>query len=272
MKEPVHESIADGVKYIYFKITGKKRQEKDNVVLSKTDWNSMLPSFHKAREFWAVLSGRYMVWINGEKIELAKGDILFIDSYKTHYYTEILNSSKIDLVFDESFLSNIVGEGKGFPLLIKNKEVYDEVVRLSNEVDEKWETMESIQKIGFVHRILGLMIENVNLLVYDEGRKADTFAKKIIEYLFQHYDEDINIKTLSSKFGYTEGYFSELFNKVMGMNLREYVNRLRITIADNIKKENPNITLSKIAERVGYNSWVTFYRAYNRYSTNKPKS
>jgi AraC-like DNA-binding protein len=58
----------------------------------------------------------------------------------------------------------------------------------------------------------------------------------------------------------------------MGMNLREYVNRLRITIADNIKKENPNITLSEIAERVGYNSWVTFYRAYNRYSTNKTKS
>ena len=66
-------------------------------------------------------------------------------------------------------------------------------------------------------------------------------------------------------------YFSELFNKVMGMNLREYVNRLRINVADNIKNENPNISLREISERVGYNSWVTFHRAYSKYSKYKEK-
>lgn len=273
MKKLIHESVADGVNYIYFNITGRAKEKARNENrLKKIDWNSMLPSFHKAREFWVVLKGEFTAWINGEKIDLVEGEILFVNSYKTHYYTQKPNSSKIVLVFDDSFLSSIIGEGKSFPMLIKNQKVYDDFVRLANEVYDEWEEMETMQKIGFVHRILGLVTQNVGLLANDDDRKADTFAKKIVEYLFEHYDEDVNIKTLSSVFGYTEGYFSELFNKVMGMNLREYVNRLRITVADNIKKENPNITLSEISERVGYNSWVTFHRAYNKYSTNKIKN
>ena len=50
------------------------------------------------------------------------------------------------------------------------------------------------------------------------------------------------------------------------MNLRECLNRCRINNAVRIIKENPKLPLWSVAEKVGYESFVTFYRAYKRYS------
>lgn len=273
MKELIHEVVADEANYVYFNITGVPRKGDEKLKPKDgKDWNSMMPSFHKAMEFWVVVKGGYSAWINGEKIELSVGDILFVNSYKTHYYTQMPNSSKIVLVFDQNFLKNVIGEGKSFPTIIRNEELFTEYVRVANSVHDGWNDLSVEKRIGFTYRMLGLVAQYVQAISNSDDRKTDSFAKKIVEYLFVHYDEDVNIKTLASEFGYTEGYFSELFNKVMGMNLREYVNRLRITVADNIKNENPNVSLREISERVGYNSWVTFHRAYNKYSKYKEKS
>ena len=271
LKRLIHELVADEANYIYFNITGKPR--KDEILEhSEKNWNSMLPSFHKAMEFWVVIKGGYTAWLNGEKVELNEGDILFVNSYKTHYYTQLPNSSQIVLVFDAAFLTNVIGEGNAFPTVIRNAELFEEYRKIAESVHDDWNEFSQEKRAGVVYRLLGLIIQYIPTIATIADRKTDVFAKMIVEYLYNHYDEDINIKNLATEFGYTEGYFSELFNKVMGMNLREYVNRLRITVADNIKNENPNVSLREISERVGYNSWVTFHRAYNNYSKYKEKS
>ena len=90
MKGIQHELLADETDYIYFKYSGKKNLdavyvEQDKVEkrdgIMKDEGNKGLSSFHKASEFWFVLKGGYIVWINGEEINLSEGDILFIDSY-----------------------------------------------------------------------------------------------------------------------------------------------------------------------------------------------
>ena len=268
MQEPIHETIADQTKYVYFRVTGVKRKVDPNEN-PKDNWNSMLPSFHKAKEFWVILRGNFSVWLNGKKMELCAGDILFIDSYKTHYYSQAPNSSKIVLVYDANFLSNVIGEDKNFPTVIKNQRLFNEFVQLATNVQDEWDDMSTENKIGFTYKMLGLVAQHVDPIEVVKDCKTDSFAKRIVEYLYNHYAEDVTIKTLAAEFGYTEGYFSELFNKVMGKSLREYLNRLRIAVADNIKIDNPSMSLREVSERVGYNSWVTFYRAYNKYSNTK---
>lgn len=277
LKEIQHEMLADQANYIYFKYSGRKNLEVEN--LSENDnkgfegdgSNKGLSSFHKAAEFWIILKGRYVVWINGEQIVLNKGDILFIDSYKAHYYKVMGGSTKIDLVFDDKFLKNVAGTNKSFPMLIKNQKLFDDLVALANEADDEWESLDKDRRIAFIYRVVGLIVQRIGTKGGSADKKSDEFAKNIIAYLYSHYDSEINIKTLAKEFGYTESYFSELFNKVLGMNLREYVNRLRISVADKLKEENPNMSLREISERVGYNSWVTFHRSYSKFSKLKDK-
>lgn len=281
MKEIRHELLADEIDYMYLKYSGRENLNsiyingsmlKQNEKLNKEDSiNKGLASFHKASEFWFVIKGTYSVFINGEEVIVDEGDILFIDSYKVHYYGGVRGGVKIDLVIDNKFLTNIVGEGKNFPMLIKNQSLFDELIALINGTYNDWANLEKEQKIGFIYRVLGLIVQRIGVTDFRADRKSDEFAKKIIAYLYANYDSELSIKILAKEFGYTESYFSELFNKVLGMNLREYVNRLRISVADKMKEENPDMSLREISESVGYNSWVTFYRAYSKFSKLKEK-
>lgn len=285
LKEIQHELLADETNYIYFKYSGRKNlnselknfnadceSKKTDKIIEKDAGNKGLSSFHKAAEFWIILKGGYIIWINGEEITLRQGDILFIDSYKAHYYKVMENSAKIDFVFDDKFLRNVIGEGKGFPMLIKNQRLFDDLVALAGEVYDEWETLDKERQIAFIYRVVGLIVQRIGANDFRTDRKSDEFAKKIIAYLYANYDAELNIKTLAKEFGYTESYFSELFNKVLGMNLREYVNRLRVSVADKMKKEHPDMSLREISERVGYNSWVTFHRSYSKFSKLKDKN
>ena len=282
MKGIKHELLADEIDYIYLKYSGKKyldevyvdknRLERCDEINKEDNINKGLSSFHKASEFWFVIKGSYTVYVNGEEVNVKAGDILFIDSYKVHYFKGGYASAKIDLVVDNKFLTSIIGNVKSFPMLIKNSKLFNELIALVNDTFNEWEVLSKEQKIGFVYRVLGLIVQRIGVDDFRTDRKSDEFAKKIIAYLYANYDTELNIKTLAKEFGYTESYFSELFNKVVGMNLREYVNRLRISIAEKMKEENPDMSFREISERVGYNSWVTFYRAYSKFSKLKEKN
>ena len=64
---------------------------------------------------------------------------------------------------------------------------------------------------------------------------------------------------------YEPTYLSRVFNKYFGLNLREYLNRYRISEYIKIKGKNPSEPNCKIAREVGFISDNTFYRALNKY-------
>ena len=56
-----------------------------------------------------------------------------------------------------------------------------------------------------------------------------------------------------------------MFNRVTGMHLKEYVNRLRIQLAlPRLALADRNETVLKIASDCGFNSLNTFYRTLRR--------
>ena len=87
-----------------------------------------------------------------------------------------------------------------------------------------------------------------------------------MRYIDGHYEEEITLTLLASRFGYEKTYLSKVLNKFLGMNLREYLNRYRIAKINRIRRENPELSMLEISERCGFESLNTFYRAYNKYA------
>ena len=276
MKEVKHEKVAEETNYLYlrvinlelfnsteYKSVGEASIEEER---RRNPANRMIPSFHKAMEIWVIAKGNYVVWVNGERVDLKEGDIFFVDSYKAHYYISAPGSSNVVLVFDDTLMKNIAGANKYLPMIIKNDKLFDELVCAVKGVYDQWESLEKEKQIGFVYRFLGTILQYILPETREQQVKGGELAQQIIEYVYEHYNEPLNIKMLAEKFGYSEGYFSELFNKITGMNLREYLNRYRIAVADRLKEEDPTKSLREISETVGYTSWVTFFRSYTKYS------
>lgn len=104
-------------------------------------------------------------------------------------------------------------------------------------------------KNDLYHFALTLMNEQINILqTMNEDESVMERAKK---YIDENYRENIAREDVAAVAFVTPNYFSKLFWTHMGMNLREYINRLRIEEAKRLLLST-SMSISEIASYVGY--------------------
>ena len=99
-------------------------------------------------------------------------------------------------------------------------------------------------------------------------RKHNGEARLLVDalmYINENYRDEITLDEVSRKLGYSKNYFSFLFNKFTGMNLREYINSRRVNEFERLKAANPSVPTYVLAEESGFSNSKTFYRAYKKY-------
>ncbi len=255
MNEVKYERHSDEKDYIYIK---------KNEIL-QDDTVGVDPHFHNAMELKFMISGEYSVCIGGVKKVLKGGEVSFVSPRQIHHSQSVGKSLYYTLVFDARFLYSVIGKGRVLKSFMEKDEyVLKLLLEAFNHASASWEKITNESKIGFVYRVLGILAqfygstpENVD--------KTENMAINIMQYIQNNYYEDLTLETLSKKFGYTKNHFSYLFNKYVGMNLRDYLNRCRMQVVVKMMTDNKDLPLCRIAEKVGYKSWVTFYRAYKKH-------
>ena len=114
----------------------------------------------------------------------------------------------------------------------------------------------------------GLMVDK------DTRKKPATlfkYFKEVIIYMCMHYQEpDLTIAKLSKMFKYKNTYFTKAFVKFMGETPIYYLNRLRISKAKELMKNN-NLSLDEISSSVGYRNSSSFTEAFKRIIGMLPK-
>ncbi len=86
----------------------------------------------------------------------------------------------------------------------------------------------------------------------EENTPEETAFRKIWGYICKHYDDPaISVGTIARACNYSESHVSHVFNSRMTMNLRTYVNYLRIMRAKNELANGS--TVSSAAYRCGFN-------------------
>lgn len=93
---------------------------------------------------------------------------------------------------------------------------------------------------------------------------------QIAEYIDQHYmDYDLCADFLCEKFDISMSYLSRAFKSCIGTKLIDYIHATKLNAA---KKQllTTNDTIEKIAADVGYQSSLTFTRAFKRYEMMTP--
>ncbi|MBQ8295114.1 MAG: AraC family transcriptional regulator [Clostridia bacterium] len=254
MNEFLYEKEADVSEYVYL----QKYQ------LNRESYMNVLPHYHNSIEFTLVVKGNYTSYINGVERILQQGDMVFVDSLIPHFY-KISGVAEVYAVVINLATFKTFGVEGTFPCYIKNRPLFDKLLPLCEAAKEKWERANLQFKTGFAHVFLGTVLQEITLEKADNSKSRAAFLE-IMRYIEEHYREDITLEYLAQKFGYAPNYFSRMFNKFAGIGLREYVNRLRIAEALKIKKQAGNISWRNIAERVGYTSLNTFFRAYAKYA------
>ena len=77
--------------------------------------------------------------------------------------------------------------------------------------------------------------------------------------------KDISLEELASQLNTNRTYLSEAVHNGSGMNLRSYINSLRIKDATTILSSKDNeIPLKALSEDLGFNDLSTFYRSFQK--------
>lgn len=103
---------------------------------------------------------------------------------------------------------------------------------------------------------------------YESQRDSITAA---LEYIHQHYAEELFISELAREFGMERRRFSKLFEQLTGLAPIQYLTEYRIRKAKELLRTS-SYPMAKIAEQVGYSDSFYFSRVFKKYVGMSPST
>ncbi len=103
-------------------------------------------------------------------------------------------------------------------------------------------------------------IEHVNILNQNMFSKKTKLA---IQYIHEHYAEDLTVDKVAEKLGFSGVYLSQIFKKETGKTFLEYLTDYRIAIAKNLL-ETGDYKVYEVAEIVGYKTSQYFSQVFHK--------
>lgn len=82
-----------------------------------------------------------------------------------------------------------------------------------------------------------------------------------LEFIADHYRQQITLEQAASIAGYERSYFSKLFRDTMGMTFHRYLNFVRVSVACRLLTEQKG-AISAVAEQVGFTSQKNLSRLF----------
>lgn len=95
------------------------------------------------------------------------------------------------------------------------------------------------------------------------GKKYSTIISKTVDYINQHYMEDITLILIADEVKKSTSYFCSVFKKEMGVNFNEYLNQVRIRRAKELLKE-PDVVIYEVAEKTGFHDYKYFTKVFKK--------
>lgn len=96
-----------------------------------------------------------------------------------------------------------------------------------------------------------------------DGKAGATgLIAQIVDYVQQHYMQDIGVGTIADSLGITPSYLSRIFHKQTGEKFIDYLSAVRIAAAKRLLSRFPDRTVKEVAEQVGYQNSRHFARVF----------
>ena len=231
--------------------------------------------FHGAVEILFAEKGKQRVTINGETRTLEEGEACFCEPFAVHsYIPEDENTSVFVFVIGKEYCGHFfeMHNGKILPNFFNfdNYPFLETLYELFSYAHN--DTLNyRVSLRGIVGILFARIADQVTLVEKAETSKQVEIASQILQYVDRNYKENCSIEELSQKFNYSRGYLTTLLKKVIGEPWPDFVNRLRVRYAHNRLTKDANVSVDDVAIECGFNSMMTFYRAYKKVYQKTPR-
>ncbi len=224
-----------------------------------------------------IISGNGYFVSDGESAPIKAGEIHYIKKGSTHYIKagdkENLRYMCIGYLPDMSNEINIklyaeIGDKKNFIISDDGN-----IKALSELLIRELYTWDDQSK-GAVDRYISQIIVTLYRILHGEkgslqgeflGEKS---SNSVMYNLLRHIDREyIRIKTvkeIADELSYNENYISHLFKEKMGVTVKEYLMKKKISYAGELLKTS-NLSVEDVSDALNFSSSHSFRRAFKQY-------
>lgn len=256
------------------------------------EWDHFMMDFHthRAIEIMYVMSGKCIVEVESDRLEIRSHQFVLIDSTIPHRL--IVNNQQPCRMLNVEFI--LTNTGKNFPPLYELiadsdewKQAFTEaksyyllkdtsgilpilrnlVFELDMSLHKKINNDLMIQLL--LTQILLLIARNIIEMKSKAIEQKDIYVKQIIKFLHENYDFDLKMEHLSARMHLHPNYLHRIFKESMNCTIISYLTKIRIEKAKLLISQT-DIPITEIAGYVGMNSSQYFSKLFKKHTGMTP--
>ncbi|MCU6668327.1 AraC family transcriptional regulator [Enterobacteriaceae bacterium H4N4] len=236
------------------------------------------PHWHSAPELICILSGEFSVTLGHSTSVFAAGGMLYINPDEIHSLearapnSQLLTLQFAPNLFDETHPAPQMEYASLTPNQERDadKQLRNSVIAL---VEHLVRAQSSFDRISLVYQLLGTLAATGKR---QDDRQQVTIRKKDqqlvkygIEFINQHFDDELTLTTIADNAGVSYHHFSRTFKKISGYNFKEYLTMIRINKAKRLLKDT-HIPITDISYTCGFSCHKQLIFAFNKYCRMTP--
>lgn len=249
-----------------------------SLVQYKVKSDNLSLHFHEEYEILFITDGMIEITVNNKAIIAQKGDVIFLNTYETHYtkvlktpykrYVLMLAPAVLEKnITDLNLLSVFKKRTSDFQFCLRfnDQNIIKTFVELIiKEIQNKQdEYSEKIQVTLIEYLLIIALRKQNNDMTYssEDDINVVRLIFKVQSFLDEHYSENLRINEISQKFHISVPYFSSCFKHYIGKSPKKYLMQLRLNAASH-KLTHTSETIIDIAYSVGFADVNNFIRRF----------
>ena len=237
-----------------------------NHVKSSEKYDMKIQHYHDAYEIYLQADGERYLFLDDICYTLKQGDLVILKPFDIHY----MESRDID--FYERYVLNFSSDMlSGILTKTETDILFDNIKSCVFHLNDEQFTLilDYFKKIDAFSNRIGLLSEKLALssvfqlvsVIKDLSKKCRNYHKSKhsarnsygIDYINNHYKEDINLDIITEVVHISKYHFSRLFHKATGATFLQYLYNVRLVNVHSLLAET-NLNLNEIAIRTGFSS------------------
>lgn len=237
--------------------------------------------WHRPSEIVRVISGKLKMYLDGKKMIVLPGEILFINQEIIHGFFpidcvyEIINFDAEELLLRTSLCKDAlrIFTNSHVSVLPFHETADASIHHLANQLFTFASTDapdNSLLVLGALFELLGTIYAKHH---YIENFKISTnvkFFKPLLEYIEKSFMKPITLADMAQVSGMSVSHFSALFHDFFRQTPIDYLNSYRIERAC-LFLINSDISVTEVAYLCGFNDSAYFVKVFKKYKNITPK-